>query len=245
MPPNHDSAVADSESRDSESRESEFPGSRIAPTQFRLLDLFTEVTLFAVVFAILIPVLRRISIEHLLVGVGAIVVQLASAIATFVALAIRRNRMLRRSGKWLGVAFSGDVQWKHWPVVKCGLMIAGAGCLQFAVSLYFMLEPWRIYSPILLLYSLQLGYFFGSSISRLHWRSYPGVIEFYEHGITLDGRTLTPWNRVELRESSKFSDRIVLVSDAANISSSRTTQTAQVAGALRKHLLEFAANARR
>ena len=97
------------------------------------------------------------------------------------------------------------------------------------------------FSPILLLYSIQLGYFFGASISQLHWRSYPGFIEFYENGITLDGRTLTPWNRIRLRNSTVYPNRIVLVSDATNVPGARTTHTAQLTDALRKQLLAFVA----
>ena len=153
--------------------------------------------------------------------------------------------MLGRTGQRIGVAFSGELPWKHWPVVKCGLIVAAAGLLQFVISLslLFMFQSREDFAPVIailfLLYSLQLGYFFGSSISQFHWRSYPGVIEFYEHGITLDGRTLTPWDRVALRDSKLYDDRIVLVSDATNLAGVRTTQTARVTDSLRKQLRSY------
>lgn len=230
-----------------ESGQRECPGSRIAPTQFRILDLFTAVTLAAVAFAILVPLLSRFSAQYLLTGVAAIGVQLVSATATFISLAVRRRRMLQRTGERFGVAYSGEVVWRHWPIVRCCLLIFGAGLLQFAISLVFVFVmryqlSFKLFAPILLLYSLQLGYFFGAFISQLHWRSYPGFIEFYENGVTLDGRTLTPWRRVCVRESSIDPNRIVLVSDATNVPNSRSTHIAYVSKALRKQLFEFAAH---
>ena len=96
-----------------------------------------------------------------------------------------------------------------------------------------------LYSPILLIYSLQLGYFFVATLSRFHWRSYPGVVEFFEAGITTDGRSLTPWSRVEARESKIYKDRVVLVSDATNIAASRATVTVQIDERLRQALLRY------
>ncbi len=72
---------------------------RIAPTQFRIVDLFTAITLFALAFAILAPVIQRISSEHLFISIGAIGIQLTSAVATFVALASRRMQILKFATK--------------------------------------------------------------------------------------------------------------------------------------------------
>ncbi len=42
--------------------------------------------------------------------------------------------MLDRSGERFSVAFSGDVRWKHWPLAKCLLMMAGAPFIPIAWS---------------------------------------------------------------------------------------------------------------
>ena len=106
--------------------------SQIAPTQFRIFDLFTIITLAAFAFAILVPVLQQIRSEHLWIGLGALGIQFASATATFAALAKRRHGMLRQTGERIGVVFSGELPWKHWPVVKCGLIVAGGRTTQTA-----------------------------------------------------------------------------------------------------------------
>lgn len=46
---------------------------------------------------------------------------------------------------------------------------------------------------------------------RFLWRVYPNSIECFENGLALGGTQLIQWDQVELRRSTFFTDRVVVV----------------------------------
>jgi hypothetical protein len=58
---------------------------------------------------------------------------------------------------------------------------------------------------------LRLTWFTAISIARFVWRIYPNMIEFYTNGIVFGGLYLMPWDKTELRPSTLYTDRIVVV----------------------------------
>ncbi len=105
----------------------------------------------------------------------------------------------------------------------------------FAVTLSTNLKA-TLMSPGILFQQFQLGLFFGIGCSRYIWRLFPNSMEFYENGISLHGTSLLPWERITVRDSKFFPDRIVLVIRCAPGSIEADTQVVQVTDLLRRQI---------
>lgn len=205
------------------------------PRQFSLADLFATVTIAALLFALAGPFLRGMQAEnrYRLLAVAGIQLLLIPGMVVFAAA--RRGKQLGKSGKRLGIAYCGEIRWRHWPLFKCSLLMLTLALLQLFLALLLTFSgSGKELSLNFLLFELQLGWFTGLAIARYFWRVYPGGIEFFDRGVCLGGLSFYPWEQVDLRPSQFFRDRIVVVVRTAVGSVDGDTVVAQVTDDLRQ-----------
>jgi hypothetical protein len=210
------------------------------PGQFRLIDLYAFMTIFALVIAMVAPIVRQIRSDHRWV----LVVILCSQ-ASIIAVVMnwesnKRKKLLNISGRRIGVGYCGDLNWRHWPLAKSLLIMLfiGAAQVTFAVAVA-SIPDLPFWSPGFIFQQVQLSLFFAFACSRYMWRVFPNSMEFYEHGISSNGTSLIPWNRISIRDSQFFPGRIVMVIRTKVGSIEADTIVVQVSDFLRMHIAEF------
>jgi hypothetical protein len=207
------------------------------PRQFRIIDLFAVVTLAALLLAMAAPFVRAMtpaSRKRLLVVVTC---QLAVTAATMTYLAIRRAKLLQKSGRRIGIGYSGAIKWRHWPLFKSIAFMLFLAAAQLALALmYALLSTDDGQPPSFVIFQLQLGFSTGIALSRFKWGVYPSAVEFFDNGMSFGGTNFIGWDRSEVRTSQYLSDRVVIVMRQAKGSIAGETRTVQVPGSLREQL---------
>ncbi|MCA9172037.1 MAG: hypothetical protein KDB23_30430 [Planctomycetales bacterium] len=211
------------------------------PQQFALIDIFGLMTLVAICAAMLTPFLRVTSLSlstlFTVLGVQAVIIMPSVIWATF-----RRQRIQETAGRRLGVVFTGNIPWRHWPVFKSMAMMVGVAVMQIGMAILITEQTQRVnYPPIgFFIFELQICIAVGLTICRFMWRIYPGTLEVFQAGIVRAGVELIPWERVAARESKFFDDRVTLVIRAIDDEDNTVggmTLLVQVDAALRQQLL--------
>ncbi len=213
----------------------EEPVDTVNPLQIRLLDLFALMTLVALVSAMAAPFLRGFDSEYrnrLLLVIG---LQLLIVVGTIVHYARKRKKLLEQSGPKIGAAFCGQWGWRYWPVTKSLLLILLLVFVQIFVAMTTA-DDLLQYGLLIPLYNIQLSWFMGYAFSLYRWRVYPNSVEFFENGISQKGTSLIRWECVEVRRSSSFSDKMVLVLRMSPDSIVGSTLVAQVSDQLRERI---------
>ena len=211
------------------------------PTQVRLIDLFALMTLCALLFAIVSPIVRQIRSEDRGILIAVLLGQVILIGLMMHWWNKRRMRLLAIAGRKVGVGYCGDLDWRHWPLIKSLLIMVAIAVAQLAFAFAIMIAGRAaLYSPGFFLQQIQLGVFFGIACSRYIWRLFPNAMEFYEHGISSDGVNLIPWELVTLRDSQFFADRIVAVVRTKVGSIEADTIVVQVSNSLRGKIKNIA-----
>ncbi|MCA9187457.1 MAG: hypothetical protein R3E01_04295 [Pirellulaceae bacterium] len=208
------------------------------PRQFRILELFGWVTIAALVCAMVAPFVRNLSGRQLTTLGASVVFQLAVIVSTLIYLAGRRQEVLRNTGRRMGVGFLGRMRWQHGPLAMSvlGMLVLGVGQLAIAISLaiFDAMKNQPLAIPV---YQVQFAVYTGSMISRFRWKLYPNAVEFFEHGVVFDGRRLIEPERIDLRASEMYRDRVVLVVRPKPNSVVGDTKVVQIPDELRHWLL--------
>jgi hypothetical protein len=214
------------------------------PLQIGLIDLFAVTTLVAMILAMAVPVVRTMPAENrwpliAVFGSQAIIVALVMLWE-----AKRRKKLLEVSGHRIGVGYCGDLNWRHWPLAKSLLILLFFAMLQLCIAVAVTADGQRtLFDPGFLFQQIQLGFFFGMGCSRYLWRVFPNSMEFFDNGISLQGTSLIPWNRVSVRNSQFFPDRIVVIIRVAVGSIEADTNVVQVSNRLRSTIFSRSASA--
>lgn len=207
------------------------------PLQLRLIDFFAMTTLFALLVALFTPLARQIRTEQrwplLAVLLGqAILISLVMLIE-----AKRRRSLLNGSGRRIGIGFAGEMEWRHWPLFLSAMAMMLIAALQVLFAVAVSRQPGiALLSPGFFLQQLQLGWLFGVACSRYLWRVFPNSMEFFENGIAERGTTLIPWERISVRDSKFFRDRIVVVIRTTPGALDGDTTVVQVSDSLRSQI---------
>jgi len=215
----------------------EKPTEAVNPQQFRLLDLFALMTLVAVVSTMAAPILLGLDSEYRLRLLAVVGLQFLIVLWSIFHYARKRKRLLDEAGSKIGFGFCGQLRWRHWPIARSVLEIFATLLWQLGIAVKISSDLWfhgelngplgvfidmlpvshrvmhYLYYFSFLDYLLYLGVSWGvgHSFSIYRWRAYPGAIEFFSNGIVQRGTLLIPWERVEVRPSSLFADKIAVV----------------------------------
>ena len=179
--------------------------------QFNLSLLFSLITLAAFAVALLAPILRdaqNISYARTAFILG---VQ-ATGMASYLRSAVRRRRrMLEVCGMRLGVGYCGLFKWRHWPFLKSWMLTLLMTLFQMGMAI--LLSPAPIHPGMFIywIYLFQVGVHSGMVFSNLIWKQYPSSFTFYEHGLVAPSRSYMTWDKVTVRPSTLYKDRIVIV----------------------------------
>ena len=82
-------------------------------------------------------------------------------------------------------------------------------------------------------YSFQNGALTGWLASCWLWRIYPGAVIYYEKGVSFGFSDLLTWDQIELRDSTVYKGRVVIVTQAEP----KDTFVIQVSDELRDELM--------
>ena len=208
--------------------------------QFNLSLLFSLITIMALAAAILAPLLR--DVENVSYGRVAFCLGLQLlGMAAYWSFALnRRKAMLRECGQRLGVGYCGVLRWRHWPFIKSWMGTLLVALLQFAFAMVFATFPIHPGMFMFWVYLLQLGIHSGMVFSNMMWKYYPGSITFYENGILSPLRIYLPWDKVTVRPSTLYPDRMVVVIHPDANGMAGDTKVVQAHRALRERVLELA-----
>ena len=214
---------------------------KLDPQQFSISELFWVLVLVAAVLAIATPFVRELP-QAVFNAIIIVVSFQTIAIALVVALVSRRRkRLLARSGTLLAIGSSSESQSRSWALAHtlfCILMSVVSqlfitGFLSLLISSkssvnrlayvwYGMMILSNLFGPTI---------FLMNGIRFLRWRIHPSSVEFFENGMcVLD--TLVPWEKVELRRSTIWRNRIMVVYPAMQSSAMVWLDEAQIDGLL-------------
>lgn len=176
---------------------------------FGIVDLFALMTLCALAAAFAAPFIPSLGKDASRFLLLILVVQVIFFCGAFGKSLASRQAVLKIAGEKWGRAYTGNLKWRHWPVVYSLLLTAIFVLLQLGFAI---VSAKTTISPITsVIYNVQLSLFGGHAVARYLWRAFPGTLEFYEGGIILSGVHLCAWDDVQLRPSKLFADRIVVV----------------------------------
>jgi hypothetical protein len=201
------------------------------PRQFGLIDLFALLTLAALVSAMAAPLVRHaqtLNREVLLLVIGFQVLVAAGAV---IFAAGHRRGLLAIAGRRIAIVYSGQLNWRHWPLVKSMITMTALAAAQLGMALllaFFATDSKQSPNIVVWLYYIQLACVTGYAFSRFLWRVYPNAIEFFEGGISADAVTLVPWEWAEVRPSRFHQDPVVVVVRPMPGSAGGITRTAQL-----------------
>ncbi len=216
------------------------------PRQFRLIDVFALVTLAAILCAMAAPFVRTMAEGNLTRLVVVVLLQALAAAASIAFLAAGRRALLAKSGRRIGVGYSGSMRWRHGPVFASILRMLLFGGWQLVFAVVFVFLPSRHTSGqpepagatlTYVLVQLELGGFAGYALLCYLWRVYPKSIEFFENGIAKGGLQFTPWSKMKVRPSQSSSDQIIIVHTYSNERAATWLWFVQVPESLREWLL--------
>jgi hypothetical protein len=157
---------------------------------------------------------------------------------TVAAMANRRKKLFDRSGQRICVAYCGGGRWRRWPLVKSIVAMAALALAQLGLAAAFAVTPSAEVAYVhIVIYQVQLGWFTGVAVSRFRWRVYPHAMEFFDNGVALHGWKFYGWSRAEVRPSTLYADRVVVVLQIQPGSIGGETKIARVTGTLRERVL--------
>ncbi len=193
---------------------------KLDPQQFSIAELFWVVVLVAVVLAIATPFVRKLPLavfNAIIIVVSFQTITIALVVA-FVSR--RRKRLLERSGTLLAIGSSTENQSRKWALVHTFFSIFMSVASQLFITAFLSLLissqsslnrftlVW--YGMMVLSNLLGPTIFLMNGIRFLRWRIHPSTVEFFENGVAMMD-TLVPWEKVELRRSTIWRDRIMVV----------------------------------
>jgi len=209
--------------------------------QFNLSLLFSLITLGAFVAAIITPILRdaeNISYGRIAFFLG---LQLIGMVTYCLWALKRRKKMLSECGQRLGIGYCGVLRWRHWPFIKSWMSTLFVSLIQFGLALLFSTLPLHPGMFMYWIYLIQLGIHSGMVFSNLLWKNYPSSITFYENGILSPMKIYLPWDKVTVRPSRLYPDRMVVVIHPDANGMLGDTKVVQAPRALRERVQHLAA----
>ncbi|MEQ1826602.1 MAG: hypothetical protein ABL921_11685 [Pirellula sp.] len=208
------------------------------PTQLTLTDILAFTCIAAILCALFVPWVAATKIEH--VNRFRLVLMFDVAILVFAIVLLVRKRQLALSHtkQRMGMGFSGTIRWRAWPMICAWLFLLGVTMFTAVLSLAtaWLLSrdlpnrSWFVYLQPMLTRIPTFG-FAGFWIARFVWRAYPNAIEVFDTGIIVGAIQFVPFEKLQVKPSSLFSDRVTIVIDHLD------TRVLQLESGLRDWLL--------
>lgn len=207
------------------------------PQQFGLMELVGLMTAVALLCALLAALLRAISPEHRFNAILIFLIQFVVLGGTVIYCSIRREQVLKVSGKRIGQGYVNavsSVPWARNIGIGMTLLLATMQLLMMVVMIVISRGgfPW-----ILMVSQIQLGFFAGSMFMQLRWKRDLGASEFFENGVALAPFLFTPWKLIKVRLSKLDDERIVLLFQPPNKFTAGSMTTLLVSEELKEYLL--------
>ena len=209
------------------------------PQQFAIADLFWVLVFVAVVLAIAMPFLRMLTPAFLNSIIAVVSFQLIAILLMVGFVSRRRKRMLDTSGKLIGVGSSSESQSRNWDafIAFFGIFFSVVMQLYLLLMLSSAISSKLWQSPYIkaLFYApFWNPFLLMNNVRYLRWRIGSSAVEFFENGIAMRDK-LNAWDNVELRRSTFYPNRLMVVNRQLQSSRMVWVDKAQI-----DHLLAFA-----
>ena len=178
--------------------------------RFSIADLGALTLLVAICLVATAPWIRSASIEQVKRIKIASGIAFPSLVAGVLWAIFHRQRLLEKAGSSIAQLHTGTTRWKYWPTIRACFAVSAVAAIatcQFALFVFVSNYP-SFFSHLYLAVATAAV---GGVFCRFAWRLRPGDIEFFERGVVLHGRLLIGWDRIELKSSRFFENRLVLV----------------------------------
>lgn len=203
--------------------EFEIPDERLQ--QFGLIHLIGLTTLFALVSALLAPLLRATEGSQVFDVLLVVCLEGVVVCSTFVLSTWQREKVLAVAGRRIGQSNMGRERTRSFG--QC--MTAGAflflAVLQLGFAIASFLSPSSGVPWILLFSQIVLGFCGTKAFLQMLWGRDLGSVEFFENGIVKSASRFTPWEKLTVRPNKQcdYAVNLRLVPPNWNILGTRTT----------------------
>lgn len=205
-----------------------------------IIDIFGAITVVALLLAVFAPWLREMEPQRLWWFLGLAALQWSVAAVVFLIQSHRKRSIERTSGKRLGIGYQTERKNDSWPkvqtIITLVIMVCVQLCIAFTAATLADLDGEAgSLSYVFALNSIQLGMNTGWVLFSLLSGIYGSAALFYENGVSFRLSKLQTWDQLELRHSTVFEGRVVIVTQGLM----KNTLVFQVPAELRTKLIEM------
>ncbi|MEM7559147.1 MAG: hypothetical protein AAF394_08485 [Planctomycetota bacterium] len=223
----------------SQAQETATPGDH-SLRRIGIIDIFGAITVVALLLAVFAPWLREMEPQRLWWFLGLAALQWSVAVVVFLIQSYRKRSIERTSGKRLGIGHQSQRINDSWPKVQTimtlVIIVIAQLCISFtAATLANIDDGAASISYVYAINSIQLGMSTGWVLFSLLSGIYGSAALFYENGVSFQLSKLQTWDQLELRHSTVFEGRVVIVTQGLM----KNTLVFQVPAELRTKLIEM------
>ncbi len=205
-----------------------------------IIDIFGAITVVALLLAVFAPWLREMEPQRIWWFLGLAALQWSVAAVVFLIQSYRKRSVEQTSGKRLGIGHQTERRHSSWPKVKTIMTLVMIVCTQLCISftaatLVNVDDGAGRISYVFAMNSIQLGMSTGWVLFSLLSGIYSAAALFYENGVSFRLSKLQTWDQLELRHSTVFEGRVVIVTQGLM----QDTLVFQVPTELRAKLIEM------
>lgn len=198
----------------------------------------TLLTVLALAFALLAPLVRSMS-SHQAVSVFAILtIEVVAFAGSYFYLSMRRERLLAKSGRRVGQSNFGMAKSRALGRLATAIGFLFFAIAQVAVSITMIMMADGPFPWIMVINQVQLGFFVSYALMQLRSGRDFGALEFFEHGITDATQQFIPWDNIIVRPSKLYQQGVNLHFQHSIKQGGATMTTVFVSDELKQYLLK-------
>jgi len=208
------------------------------PRQFGLIHLMTLLTVLALAFALLAPLVRSMSSHQAVSVVAILAIEVVVFAGSYFHLSLRRERLLAKAGRRVGQSHFGMAKSRAFGRFATAIGFFFFAIVQVAVSITMIMMANDTFPWFMVISQVQLGIFAGYALMQLRSGRDVGAIEFFEHGIADATQLFTPWDQVVVRPSTLYPHGVNLHIRHTIKQGGATMSTVFVSDELKQYLLK-------
>lgn len=207
------------------------------PTGFYLSDMIGLVGWFAILFAMVRPILPHMPWFFQLVMAGGIAIQMAVFLISVANQSRARRNAINQGKKWLGISMGGRVWW-FWPRIIVGFVSISLIIViqSFAALMVISCAPFGL---LFYLLTMWMPWNSGRNFARVRFGHMAKAIEFFENGIIVNSIQFVPWQQVRLKWWPSVSQRLTVITYTPKGSPLTRIYEVEISESLRSLLVEY------
>lgn len=179
------------------------------PAVFHLSDLIGLVAWFAILFALVRPLLPIIPGLFQLVMTVGIAIQMAVFLISVASQSRARRDAMNLGKNWLGISSEGRAWW-FWPRIVVGFVAISIIMIvqSFAALLLISCSPFGL---LFYLLTFWLPWKSGKNFAKLRFGHMNKAMEFLENGIIVGSTQFVPWEQVRLKWWPSVAEQLTVI----------------------------------